>query len=315
MLYGNINLINTTDWNKIDILFITPQMLEYVLASKDEYDYFDINPEIIMVDDFDYIFKYYNFLTFSSSKYDLKKCLNRFFSLETKFGLESIEKRKLVLSSSSIQMDNIIYKTNYLEKITKSLENYKNYLININKNLLSNLDVVVSPYFMNLEYHIKGIKVILKTFESQGKILLDKKLKHMQSLIDATSENIVICCNDSNIAFLKDFLKRRRLQFTSVDESDRVGQRLFSIMLYNKYEYNILIITPIFLKSLNIVKINQMILFDYISDQKDFIRILAKFPKVEEDENVNTPNLHIFLDNQDTEKNTNFIDYLNKLKK
>jgi hypothetical protein len=58
MLYGNINLINTTDWRNIDMLFITPQMLEYVLASKDEYDYFDINPEIIMVDDFDYIFKY-----------------------------------------------------------------------------------------------------------------------------------------------------------------------------------------------------------------------------------------------------------------
>ena len=58
MLIGNVNLINTTDWKHIDMLFITPQMLEYVLGQKDEYDYFDINPEVIMVDDFDYVIKY-----------------------------------------------------------------------------------------------------------------------------------------------------------------------------------------------------------------------------------------------------------------
>jgi len=54
---GNLNLINTTYWKNIDILFITPQMLEYVFSQKDEYDYYDINPEIIMIDDFDYILK------------------------------------------------------------------------------------------------------------------------------------------------------------------------------------------------------------------------------------------------------------------
>lgn len=57
MHLGNVNLINTTDWKNIDILFISPQMLEYISSYKDSYDYFDINPEIIMVDDFDYILK------------------------------------------------------------------------------------------------------------------------------------------------------------------------------------------------------------------------------------------------------------------
>ena len=57
MLIGNINLMNTTDWRHLDMLFITPQMLEYVLAQKDDYDYFDINPEVVMVDDFDYVIK------------------------------------------------------------------------------------------------------------------------------------------------------------------------------------------------------------------------------------------------------------------
>ena len=54
---GNVNLINTTEWKNIDILFITPQMLEYISSQKDSFDYFDMNPEIILVDDFDYILK------------------------------------------------------------------------------------------------------------------------------------------------------------------------------------------------------------------------------------------------------------------
>jgi hypothetical protein len=57
MYYGNINLINTTEWKNLDMLFITPQMLDYVLTQKDEYDYFDINPEVIMIDDFDFIIR------------------------------------------------------------------------------------------------------------------------------------------------------------------------------------------------------------------------------------------------------------------
>jgi hypothetical protein len=56
MLIGNLNLINTTDWKNIDILFITPQMLDYVLSQKEDHDDYDINPEIIMIDDFDYLF-------------------------------------------------------------------------------------------------------------------------------------------------------------------------------------------------------------------------------------------------------------------
>ena len=57
MMVGNVNLINTSEWKNIDILFITPPMLEYIQSQKDDVDYFDINPEIIMLDDFDYLVK------------------------------------------------------------------------------------------------------------------------------------------------------------------------------------------------------------------------------------------------------------------
>jgi len=56
-MIGNVNLVNTTDWKNIDILFISPQMIDYVQSQKDVFDYYDINPEIIMIDDFDYLLK------------------------------------------------------------------------------------------------------------------------------------------------------------------------------------------------------------------------------------------------------------------
>jgi hypothetical protein len=52
-----LNLINSTDWKKIDILFTSPNMMDLVLNNKDSYDYFDINPEIVLIDDFDFILK------------------------------------------------------------------------------------------------------------------------------------------------------------------------------------------------------------------------------------------------------------------
>jgi hypothetical protein len=52
-----LNLINSTEWKKIDFLFTSPNMMELAMSNKDNYDYFDINPEIIVIDDYDYILK------------------------------------------------------------------------------------------------------------------------------------------------------------------------------------------------------------------------------------------------------------------
>jgi superfamily II DNA/RNA helicase len=210
-------------------------------------------------------------------------------------------------------MENLINKTNYVEKLHQSTEFYKNYLLPVNKDLTNNLDLVISPFFMLLEHHIKDVNFLMKQFlEGESKQVLDKKSKYVLNVIESNCGQKIICCSESNIEHLKDFLKRRRIKFISLDEKDRVGHRLFTLMQYKRNECDILLITPIFLKSLNIHKFNHLILFDYLADQRDLIRILVKFPKVDE-ANTTKPeskSLHILYDENDEENNNAIIEYL-----
>jgi hypothetical protein len=294
---GNVNLVNTTEWKNIDILFITPQLLEYIFLQKDTYDYFDINPEIIMIDDFDYIL--------SSEKFDVKEILLRYFGPDSKFGEESYHRRKLILTSSTVSVENLLIKN----EINKSLEIYKNNLAKVTPDFYNKFDVIVSQNFMDLDYHLKGIEIDLKLFETDDKNYLDKKLRYTQNLIEHEKGAKIICCNESNIQHLKEYLRKRKLRFTSVDDGDRVGVRLFNVMLYNKYDYDVLLITPIFLKSLNLVKLQHLILFDIPTDNKTLIRLLAKFTKSQDVKKY----LHILYSESDC--NINMIDYLNKFNK
>ena len=50
--------MNNTSWSNIDVLLTTPNMLEYTTRQKENYDPFDINPEVIIIDDFDCMIKY-----------------------------------------------------------------------------------------------------------------------------------------------------------------------------------------------------------------------------------------------------------------
>jgi superfamily II DNA/RNA helicase len=166
---------------------------------------------------------------------------------------------------------------------------------------------------MNLDYHLKNITFKLKYIDgADDKIIFEKKLKHLQSIIDSTHGKTIICCNDTHIKNLKEYFKRKSYKFLSMDEGDRVGMRLFEMMRYNKEDSTVLLITPIFLKSLNIIKLSQMIIFDYISDQKDMMRTLAKFPKSDEESNKN---LYLLYDNKDLENKENkmFIDHLSQI--
>jgi len=54
------------------------------------------------------------------------------------------------------------------------------------------------------------------------------------------------------------------------------------------------------LKSLNIVKLSTIILFDYPSEFRDVLRILSKFPKKEDEENKNI--CHLLLEPNEMEK-------------
>lgn len=47
------NVINNASWKLTDILLATPVVMSHILESKDKYDPYDINPAVIVVDEFD----------------------------------------------------------------------------------------------------------------------------------------------------------------------------------------------------------------------------------------------------------------------
>lgn len=46
-------MINNASWKITDILLATPVVMSHILESKDKYDPYDINPAVIVVDEFD----------------------------------------------------------------------------------------------------------------------------------------------------------------------------------------------------------------------------------------------------------------------
>ena len=47
------NVINNASWKITDVLLATPVVMSHILESKDKYDPYDINPAVIVVDEFD----------------------------------------------------------------------------------------------------------------------------------------------------------------------------------------------------------------------------------------------------------------------
>ena len=47
------NVINNASWNLSDIIFSTPVVMSHILESKAKYNPYDINPKLIIIDEFD----------------------------------------------------------------------------------------------------------------------------------------------------------------------------------------------------------------------------------------------------------------------
>lgn len=47
------NVINNASWKITDILITTPVVMSHIIDTKDKYDPYDINPAVIVVDEFD----------------------------------------------------------------------------------------------------------------------------------------------------------------------------------------------------------------------------------------------------------------------
>ncbi len=107
------------------------------------------------------------------------------------------------------------------------------------------------------------------------------------------------------VANLLYFLIIFDIKYTLID--DRVGPRLFNLMLYLKYGYDVLILTPVFLQSLNI-DLDQLILFDFPDGNNDMIRALGKLPKGEEEK----PTFHLLCSGLDEKGNKDLLENLRK---
>ena len=198
-----------------------------------------------------------------------------------------------------------------IEKIDSGVNLYKEYFNQLSKDFTNKLDIIISPNFMNLEHLTKDIKFNHKKFEGEADSIFEKKMKYLKQTFDLSRDQLIICSNDQSIRKIKDnFTKKSKLEFSSVCEEDRVGQRLFSMMYYNKYDSNILLITPLFLKSVNLVKVKQIVLFDMVKNQSDFIRILSKFTEKENGLRV----MHILWEGSDLDENGEIIEYFSNLK-
>ena len=46
-------MVNNASWKLTDILLTTPVVMSHILDSRDKYDPYDINPAVIVIDEFD----------------------------------------------------------------------------------------------------------------------------------------------------------------------------------------------------------------------------------------------------------------------
>jgi hypothetical protein len=86
----------------------------------------------------------------------------------------------------------------------------------------------------------------------------------------------------------------------------KISNRLFCYLLYDRLDRNILLTNKTFLKSLNIKKVDQIILFDFIPEEVDLLRLFSKFKK-----DNNQKLFHILYDKRDIEKHKTLLDKLN----
>ncbi len=59
----------------------------------------------------------------------------------------------------------------------------------------------------------------------------------------------------------------------------KISDRLFCFLLFDRMERNILITTPEYLKSLNIRKVDDIIIFNILYNEIDIFRILSRINK------------------------------------
>ena len=91
------NVINTVNWKRLDMLIGTPQRLDSIIKAKNRVDGYDLNPQFLVIDEFDQILDNKNL--FESLKYILRQ----FAGLSHTHLAEYNQRRTVVLAGASLQ--------------------------------------------------------------------------------------------------------------------------------------------------------------------------------------------------------------------
>ena len=167
-------------------------MLEIVISNKDLYDEYDLNPEIIFIEDFDFTIQeniqfFHNlFLKFFDKN-------NFFFS----------PLRKLILSSSTILMDNYFIYDNNFQKF------FHNYFLSKFEDIKFHNNFIIwqSLIFMNFDYYLKNLNIQFEIIKNKN--IKEEKCKILINLLKKFSDNIIIiCCNYDSFDFLNDYMTK-----------------------------------------------------------------------------------------------------------
>jgi hypothetical protein len=83
------NVVNNASWKLTDILLATPVVMSHIIDSKDKFDPYDINPAVIVVDEFDEL------LQNQTIAEHMMKILRKFASFQTDKGNPLAEMNRL----------------------------------------------------------------------------------------------------------------------------------------------------------------------------------------------------------------------------
>ena len=263
-----INLLLNTKWAQNDIMFISPVMLEFVMNNMDEFDKYDINPEIVLIDDFDYLIK---------EDEIMKRILFKYFSPNSDFFTDSTKKRKLLLSSTTYSKRN-----NILQDLEPKINSY------LDINNFSFSSSFISNNFMKLSQSMReSINFQFEELESSGS-KSDPKLKRLQAIIkdvDFSKRYIIVVDSDKHLKNIKEDLKKKKILFSILEKESKVNERLKSLADFNSGKSNLILGSLAFIKGLNFSSVHNIILYDIPNDIRDFYRIVSKFNFQTEEKN------------------------------
>lgn len=293
-----INLLLNTKWSNNDMMFISPIMMDFVMNNLEEYDKFDINPDIIVINDFDYYIKSDNKGNLELEE-SIKKLLSKYFSSNSDFYNESTRKRKLILMSSTFPIQSSSEK-----EIVESNERISYIISSMNKLIgseekkfsfqIHEKDLFLNPSFMNINSTMKkNLNLIIERFKEKLNTVSNKsdpRLLYIGNMIDSDKDNelrtVIVSSNEDNLRYLKDLFKRKKQNYSILEKESKVNIRLKALSDFNNKTTNYLIGSISFIRGMNFYNVKRIIVFDFVDDQRDYFKLVSKFDFSIENENV-----------------------------